>query len=168
VKTEEGDALREEVSKLEGEVRDLERRIEDLENTNNSNFGPQGELFALKGRCFTRTVNQYVYEMCPYGDAKQKEGHSSVNLGRWDRAESTDNGGFKFFFRNGQRCWNGPERSLTVTVTCGHEEEVLSVDEPAVCEYVMDFVTPAACDATYAQQLKLDLEDEESSARSEL
>ena len=35
-------------------------------------------------------VDKYTYEVCPYGRAAQKEGHSSTNLGAWAGLE--DNG----------------------------------------------------------------------------
>jgi hypothetical protein len=39
-------------------------------------------------------------------------------------------------FENGQSCWNGPQRSLTLTLQCGGgETQVLSVDEPGKCVY---------------------------------
>lgn len=63
----------------------------------------------------------------------------------------------------GQRCWNGPDRSITVTFECGSADAMLSVDEPEKCAYAARFSTPAACEAKHAEALKLELEggDEE-------
>ena len=63
-------------------------------------------------------------------------------------------------FKSGTRCWNGPERSLSVSLLCGREEKILAVSEPEMCTYTMDFATPAACDETAA--LPLDVESLES------
>jgi len=49
-------------------------------------------------------------------------------------------------FDNGMRCWNGPNRSTHVTFICGDSHRLISVDEPAKCEYKMEFVTPAVCE----------------------
>ena len=35
---------------------------------------------------------------------------------------------------------------LQVDITCGTENKVLSVTEPAKCEYNMAFTSPTACD----------------------
>ena len=56
-------------------------------------------------------MDKYVYEICPYGSAAQKEGHSRTSLGNWQ--------GFKdnysiMSFTGGQHCWNGPLRSMQV------------------------------------------------------
>jgi protein kinase C substrate 80K-H len=158
--SEEGEKARAAVRELEGKVRTLESRERDVKKQDGLDYGEEQELWVLKGKCFSKGVNQYSYEICPYENARQKEDHSSVTLGRWDRLER-EGGKLKFFFTKGQKCWNGPERSLTVTVTCGVEDEVISVDEPSICEYSMDFRSPAACDIHYSEQLKLDLEDED-------
>ena len=49
-------------------------------------------------------------------------------------------------FAEGQQCWNGPPRSLTLAVTCGKETKLSKVSEPSRCEYEASLETPAACD----------------------
>jgi protein kinase C substrate 80K-H len=49
-------------------------------------------------------------------------------------------------FENGLTCWNGPARSLQVSLECGDTEKVLSVSEPSKCEYLMTMQTSALCD----------------------
>ena len=51
-----------------------------------------------------------------------------------------------FVFDKGAKCWNGPNRSITVTLKCGSKNELGKVAEPSVCEYVADFTTPVACE----------------------
>jgi hypothetical protein len=69
------------------------------------------------------------------------------------------------------RCWNGPDRSLTLQLECGTTEAVLSMDEPEKCAYAARFTTPAACEARHAQALRLELEEdghEHAAGKSEL
>jgi len=56
---------------------------------------------------------------------------------------------------NGQKCWNGPDRSCVVTLQCGLQNELLNAEEPDKCEYTLLFRTPTAC---HIDQLK-DLEN---------
>lgn len=60
-------------------------------------------------------------------------------------------------FTNGQSCWNGPMRSLRVSLSCAAEHRILSVDEPEVCKYTMRFETPAACTAEHATEAQREL-----------
>ncbi|KAF9580464.1 hypothetical protein BGW38_002884 [Lunasporangiospora selenospora] len=48
-------------------------------------------------------------------------------------------------YTGGAKCWNGPERSVKLEMTCGVENEITSVTEPEKCEYLYQFTTPAAC-----------------------
>ena len=61
-------------------------------------------------------------------------------------------------FAGGAKCWNGPKRSLTVTVRCGVENRMATVIEPSMCTYTAEFETPAAC-AFSSKPLQLDLGD---------
>lgn len=147
------EAARKMLEEAEMEERDLEKSIHDLKDVANEDYGDDNEFFALRDKCFSIKVQKYTYEMCPYKNAQQLEGSAThgTRLGTWqglERHNSTETGGsptFKFVFGAGQKCWNGPERSLTVFVSCGTEDVVLGVDEPSMCEYTMQFKTPAAC-----------------------
>lgn len=126
-------SIEREVSALEDEKRELERK-------GARDYGTEKQWYALQDKCFKAQADKYTYEICMYGRAKQ----DSVNLGDWDGF--VDNSNHKVFkFANGQRCWSGPHRSLTVHAKCGSEERILNVREPSTCEYVMTFATPAAC-----------------------
>ncbi|KAF9106152.1 hypothetical protein BGX27_009278 [Mortierella sp. AM989] len=48
-------------------------------------------------------------------------------------------------YTGGARCWNGPERSVKVMMSCGATNEIVAVTEPAKCEYQFKFHTPAVC-----------------------
>lgn len=48
-------------------------------------------------------------------------------------------------YTNGQKCYNGPMRSVTVEFKCGTENAILSVAEPEKCEYQFSGTSPALC-----------------------
>lgn len=62
-------------------------------------------------RCFEADVDKYVYEICPYKDAAQKDGAARVNLGSWEGFRDNYSA---MAFTGGQHCWNGPQRSMLV------------------------------------------------------
>lgn len=141
VRLEAANEARSQFKALEDQEKELKNSLTDLEKTNSFDFGPNQELYPLKGKCFSKHVNQYEYEMCPYDTAKQKEnGNHGVSLGKWEKLQRHDieadpNGPvYTFSWKHGQHCWNGPERSCTAHVRCGMTDEVLSVDEPSMCE----------------------------------
>lgn len=119
-----------------------------------TDFGPNGEFYPLKGKCFDLMLAQYKYQVCPFDKAQQ----DYTSLGRyegWDPAS-----GYRIMnFRGGLRCWNGPDRSLSLHLRCGSEDKVISVDEPGKCEYMAVMETPAACDERFAEALRLELNE---------
>jgi protein kinase C substrate 80K-H len=114
----------------------------------------------MSGQCFTYSQAQYTYEMCPYGDASQKEGGSSTKLGGWEGWKVREDGVKLLNFVNGQTCWQGPARSLTVVTRCGVNNEIKGVEEPSRCVYEMEFTTPAVCSEEHAKKLQQELEDQ--------
>lgn len=56
-------------------------------------------------------VDKYTYSVCPFKDAFQKEGGSRTSLGTW-AGLADDSTVMKF--TEGQGCWQGPARSMTV------------------------------------------------------
>ena len=157
------EAAREALTAVEKEERELGERFREIEAEGEEDYGGGFEFYLLKGKCFSKTVNKYRYEMCPYKEAQQLEGSASsgTRLGKWEGMErvngsvKTSGGGeiaYKFLFRHGAKCWNGPERLLTVLVGCGWEDEVVSVDESSMCEYEMEFRTPAACSSVLLEE----------------
>ncbi|KAF2305193.1 hypothetical protein GH714_002920 [Hevea brasiliensis] len=78
----------------------------------------------------------------------------------WDKFEDLYR---SMIFSNGDRCWNGPDRSLKVKLRCGLKNELTDVDEPSRCEYVAFLSTPALCLEEKLKELeyKLDLMNKE-------
>ncbi|CAL8469590.1 g9131 [Coccomyxa elongata] len=142
---------------------ELERQQSELRSKLKLDYGPGGEFLALHGKCFEADVDKYVYEICPYKNAAQKDGAAHVSLGTWQ--------GFRdnytaMAFTGGQHCWNGPQRSMLVTISCGKVEHLKHVEEPSRCEYQAHLTTPAACSSEAARQLQLEVEEAERAIRS--
>jgi protein kinase C substrate 80K-H len=104
-------------------------------------------ISALSDQCFKTTADKYTYEICIFSKAKQD---GSVDLGEMkgdDDSVLVLNNRTFMKFTGGERCWNGPSRSMTVELLCGEREDLFDVQEPARCEYRSKFFTPIACDA---------------------
>ena len=89
------------------------------------------------------TVEQYAaWRVCPFGDAKQ----DTTRLGTMQPVDVNDPR--TMVFNGGERCWNGPVRSITVSLRRGGGGNRLAdVEEPSRCEYAFaKLYTPAACD----------------------
>jgi protein kinase C substrate 80K-H len=133
----------------------LEQKLSDLKKLLDRSYGADGEFEHMDGECYPLAVKQYVYEVCPFGKAAQKEGSSSTSLGNWEGLEQAPDDGHWFMkFKGGQSCWQGPQRSLTVHLRCGATNLPLSVDEPSKCVYEMHMETPAVCNEQHAEDVR--------------
>jgi len=74
-------------------------------------------------------------------------GGRSTSLGTWKEWSGVPYKYSEMLYDNGEKCWNGPNRSMRVQIVCGAENKIDNVDEPNRCEYTMTMTTPAACDA---------------------
>lgn len=125
-----------ELSEKEGAIKKLEEEL-------SSDFGPSNVFLPLKGKCFSFNDREYTYTLCPFERATQESTSGmQTELGRWSGwADSYS----KQKYEGGIQCWNGPTRSALVNIACGVEDKITSVTEPSKCEYLYDFITPAAC-----------------------
>lgn len=145
----------------------MQSRISTLENKLKQDYGNEGEFYSFYDQCFEHKENKYIYKICPYKQASQVEGHSTTSLGRWDGFKDS----YKIMeFSNGDRCWNGPDRSLKIRLRCGLKNEFDDVDEPSRCEYVASLLTPAFCREERLQELRkrLDSLNQENQTHDEL
>lgn len=152
------DGLEGDIANKKTLIESTAREIQNLENEiggrDGTKFGRDGELHSLKDTCHDVTANKYVYEVCVFGNAQQKESGaaSGTSLGRWDGLTvDAETGLRRMIWKDGQKCWNGPKRSAEVIVTCGAENKVLSADEPDTCRYVLEMESFIACDEAYYQ-----------------
>ncbi|TYH04610.1 hypothetical protein ES288_A08G020300v1 [Gossypium darwinii] len=134
--------VRKEYDESSAKLSKIQSRISSLTQKLKHDFGLEKEFYAFYDRCFEIKQNKYVYKVCPYKQASQEEGHMTTRLGRWDKFEDA----YKMMvFSNGDKCWNGPDRSMKVKLRCGLKNELTDVDEPSRCEYVALLATPAVC-----------------------
>lgn len=132
------------------ELSEKENAIKKLEEELSSDFGPFHVFFPLKSKCFSYTDREYTYTLCPFERATQESTSGmQTELGRWAGwAGAAENLYSRQKYEGGIQCWNGPARSVSVNIDCGVEDKIISVTEPAKCEYVYNFITPAACPDT--------------------
>ncbi|XP_027072180.1 glucosidase 2 subunit beta-like isoform X1 [Coffea arabica] len=152
--------VRKEYDESSAKLSKLQSRISSLKQKLKHDFGPEKEFYSFYGQCFENKQNKYVYKICPFKQASQVEGHSTTRLGSWEKFEDS----YKVMqFLNGDKCWNGPDRSLKVKLRCGLNNEVTDVDEPSRCEYMALVSTPALCVEEKLKELqdKLDMMNKE-------
>lgn len=148
--------VRKEYDESSAKLTKIQSRISSLTQKLKHDFGPAKEFYSFYDHCFEGKENKYTYKVCPYKQASQEESYSTTRLGRWDKFEDS----YKVMvFSNGDKCWNGPDRSLKVKLRCGLKNEITDVDEPSRCEYVALLSTPALCQEEKLKELqhKLDL-----------
>ncbi len=126
---EESEAFLKSIAKAKKSV--SERKSADL--------GPHSSkgMLMLVNQCFSKDLQGYKWEFCPFSSAKQ----GATLVGKFKKMASPT----KMLLEDGQKCWNGPKRSINVTLVCGLENDIMVVEEPSVCSYTMDFGTPLAC-----------------------
>ncbi|XP_058079152.1 glucosidase 2 subunit beta-like [Magnolia sinica] len=133
----------------------LQSRISSLTEKLKNDYGMEKEFYSFYDTCFENKQNKYVYKVCPYKEASQVEGYSTTHLGQWDTFKDS----YKVMqFTNGDSCWNGPNRSLKVTLLCGLNNKLTDIDEPSRCEYVALLSTPALCLEEKLKELQHELD----------
>ncbi|XP_010775749.1 glucosidase 2 subunit beta isoform X2 [Notothenia coriiceps] len=129
-------------------LREVDDQVKNLEKEISFDFGPNAEFAYLYSQCYELSTSEYIYRLCPFNRMSQKPkfGGSETNLGSWGHwAGPEDNIYSLMKYEHGTGCWQGPNRSTTIKLTCGKETVVTSVSEPSRCEYLMEFISPAIC-----------------------
>lgn len=154
--------------KLDDKKRDLEEKLRKLREKSSIHYGSDGALRKLHGQCFKKAVTQYEFEICPFDLVRQYE-HGSVIavLGRFKGWKGDDSNRL-MNYAQGDRCWNGPARSIKVELNCGEIEEIVSVEEPNRCAYFMKFKTPAVCEKVAANAIMAEVEEQKEEPKEEL
>ncbi|THU67882.1 hypothetical protein C4D60_Mb05t29400 [Musa balbisiana] len=152
----EASRVKKEYDDASSKLSKIQSRISSLSEKLKHDFGKEKDFYSFYDRCFENKQNKYIYKVCPFKKASQVEGHSSTQLGRW---ENFDESYRVMQFSNGDRCWNGPDRSLKVRLRCGLKDDLADVDEPSRCEYVAILSTPIICLEEKLKELQQKLED---------
>ncbi|KAL2487726.1 Glucosidase 2 subunit beta [Forsythia ovata] len=155
VNTSEAAHVRKEYDESSAKLSKIQSRISSLEQKLKHDLGQEKEFYSFYGQCFETKQNKYVYKICPFKQATQVEGHSTTRLGSWEKFEDS----YKVMqFSNGDKCWNGPDRSLKVKLRCGLTNEISDIDEPSRCEYLVLLSSPALCLEDKLKELRDKLE----------
>ncbi|KAG8985108.1 hypothetical protein FRB90_004932 [Tulasnella sp. 427] len=140
------------LSSTENKLRDEESELSKLFDP--KWYGSDGAWKKLENTCLSKDTGEYTYSVCLFKGATQKSNKdgSSNNLGTfgtWNKSPSVQPGDYDYYtvmhYERGAQCWNGPQRSVTLKLSCGTENELLSVAEPEKCEYHFVGKTPALC-----------------------
>ena len=105
----------------------LTRRIEELDQLLGESYGPDGAYYALKGQCFTHATSEYRFELCPFASVTQRgvDNSGGTDMGRWSKASWVNDRQWQF--SDGLGCWQGPQRSTLVTLSCGADSALSHV-----------------------------------------
>ncbi|KAF7666005.1 hypothetical protein LDENG_00122170 [Lucifuga dentata] len=139
---------RDEFDEAERALREVEDQIKNLEKEISFDFGPSAEFAYFYNQCYELTTSEYIYRLCPFNRVSQKPkyGGSETNLGTWGKWAGPEDNIYSIMkYEHGTGCWQGPNRSTAVKLTCGTETVVTATSEPSRCEYLMEFTTPAVC-----------------------
>jgi len=142
----------------EQEVRNTERSIrtskntkEDLKEKLEVMDSHGGRFTPMIDACVEKNIDKYLYKICFFKSAKQ----GSTRLGDFDKwgGENGDDTSV-MLFSEGDRCWQGPARTLKVHLACGAEPEMLDITEPSMCVYESRVLHPSACTEGLLEELK--------------
>jgi len=137
------------IQTLNSKVLEAAEEIKKIENFLMTDFGPQGAFYGLYGLCFPLETDKFVYLFCPHQNITQiPHGEGPIALGYWNPDSQNENwkkDGIEMLYTNGQECWPGKSRTATASFECSHMNQLVSAEEPKVCEYLLKFKTPAAC-----------------------
>lgn len=136
---DESDKARKQFEESDTQFRGVELEISDAKKKLELDVGPNNEFASMIDKCFEYEDREYIYKMCPFEKTVQRSKSNSgeTSIGNWKGWNEDSNAKYTLMhFDNGQSCWNGPQRSTKVHLSCGIENKVTSVSEPNRCEVI--------------------------------
>jgi len=134
------------------EINNKESELRGINDQLDKDYGRDREWMKLDQECFEKEDGEYIYSVCIFGNAHQKSKRdgANTNLGSFERFSGNSDSNHpdyysKQLYSRGNKCWNGPERSVNAVFECGAQTEILEVTEPEKCEYQLKIRTPAVC-----------------------
>ncbi|EGZ14058.1 hypothetical protein PHYSODRAFT_514136 [Phytophthora sojae] len=148
------------------ELEEKEKELSEVQKVLEKDYGVDHVYFALREKCVESNAGQYKYKICFFGKATQdhtklgdmeefEKLNASDDEGSVDGASaSVDTAVEEIKFSNGQKCWNGPNRSMTVKLECGPEPmELFNIEEPSTCVYSAKLRAPAVCSEEHRERI---------------
>lgn len=138
-----------------------EKSLETAKSVLSKNYGPDSIFLPLRDECVESAPGgAYTYKICFFGKATQDRTSlgSMKDLPTKDSETAEEDAGeenpYRLEFTGGTKCWNGPQRSLTVDIECGAlPMELYDIEEPSTCVYKAKLRAPIACDAQHREQV---------------
>ena len=114
----------------------IESELKETKDKLDLDTGVNAEFAAMINTCFEYEDREYIYKLCPFDKTvqKSKSNNAETTIGQWSAWGTDSNKYSQMVFNNGLACWNGPQRSTLVRLTCGIESKVVAVSEPNRCE----------------------------------
>ena len=164
----EAKALRAAHAKASRKLAELTERNATLSAYLGAYGGADSAYYALIGKCVELSAPPYTYRACPFGAATQEPGATSLGVadGWVEGSDPSATPSPVMLFEGGAPCWNGPARSLRLTLACGGATSLRDVSEPNRCEYIGTLETPAACDPAAAAELRQQARDAAAAAEA--
>ncbi|KAK4524972.1 hypothetical protein GAYE_SCF07G2876 [Galdieria yellowstonensis] len=139
--------LREQLENLRSELERNRTELERIQQYFSIDYGPDSVFLALRDICLEIHSQGYHYKLCLLSHVSQ----DGIDLGHFKQWDSNYT---KMIYTDGTPCWNGPSRSTIVNLICGVNETILSVSEPAKCQYHFWVTTCAVCSIDELKKLR--------------
>ncbi|KAF9560069.1 hypothetical protein EC968_006371 [Mortierella alpina] len=133
-KKTEWERTQESYSRASETERKLQSEIQDLEQKLSMDYGKDETFAQLADKCFEYKDMDSAMIVEPLATLYYSKFSNWIG----DNYDTQ-------LYTGGTKCWNGPERSVKVAMSCGVVNEIVAVSEPSKCEYLYKFRTPAAC-----------------------
>lgn len=136
----------EKINILKSRLEHYESELRKSETELNKNYGPDDILRSMTD-CIDSKIGNYIYRLCPTSVLEQiNSDNHGTKIGIFEElVYSEESHNYKFNFKRGARCWNGPIREATIDLVCGLTNEITLVTEPEKCIYQMKMISPLGC-----------------------